>query len=122
MNNKEKGDFGEIVARNHLENIGATILKTNYKTKLGEIDIIAKIKDYIVFIEVKARSSINYGYPSEAVGFRKQRKIINASKIFIQENNIKDIDIRFDIIEVYLKDRKIKHIEDAFFDFDKYIV
>ncbi len=114
MNNIQKGKLGEDIALNYLINNNANILETNYRIKSGEIDIIAKIDEEIVFIEVKSRSNIKFGYPSEAVDNKKIRKIINTAKYYILKHNLNNISIRFDVIEIYLKDKKINHIVNAF--------
>ena len=79
MNNKEKGDLGEVIALKYLIKSGAEILERNYKIKTGEIDIIAKVDNELVFIEVKSRSNTRYGYPAEAVNYKKINKIYNES-------------------------------------------
>ena len=114
MNNIQKGKLGEDIALNYLINNNANILETNYRIKSGEIDIIAKIDEEIVFIEVKSRSDIKFGYPSEAVDHKKIRKIVNTAKYYILKHNLNNISIRFDVIEIYLKDKKINHIVNAF--------
>ena len=114
MNNKEKGYLGEQIALNYLLKKGANILNRNYRIKSGEIDIIAKINEELVFIEVKSRNNIKFGYPAEAVNYNKIKKIINTAKYYILKNNLNNIPIRFDVIEVYLKDKKINHIVNAF--------
>lgn len=114
MNNIQKGKLGEDIALNYLINNNVNILETNYRIKSGEIDIIAKIDEEIVFIEVKSRSNIKFGYPSEAVDNKKIRKIINTAKYYILKHNLNNISIRFDVIEIYLKDKKINHIVNAF--------
>ncbi len=73
--NKDIGYFGESIATNYIRNQGYIILERNFTCKLGEIDIIAKDKNFIVFIEVKTRYSSFYGNPSESITFRKQNKI-----------------------------------------------
>ncbi|EQF25894.1 nuclease-related domain protein [Clostridioides difficile CD160] len=114
MNNKEKGDFGEEIAVNYLLAKGAKILEKNYRLKLGEIDIIANIGNEIVFVEVKSRSNIKYGYPCESVGFKKRKKIVDVAKYYIIKNNLYNTPIRFDIIEVYLLEKRVNHIINAF--------
>lgn len=114
MNNIEKGSFGEKIATEYLVSNGAYIIENNYKIKSGEIDIIAKLDDEIVFVEVKSRSNTNYGYPSEAVDYRKIKKITNVAKYYILKNKLEDIKIRFDVIEVYLKSKEVNHIVNAF--------
>jgi putative endonuclease len=114
-NNIIKGKSGEELVRVYLKNKGYIILESNYRNKIGEIDIIAKDKDILVFIEVKTRTSTNYGYAFEAVDYRKQRKIINTSMVYIKYKNFKNTQIRYDIIEVYLQNQiKINHLENAF--------
>lgn len=89
----------------------------NYKTKFGEVDIIAKNRDETVFIEVKTRLSKRFGLPVEAVNNLKQKKIINTSKIYMKQNRIYTCKIRYDVIEVYLSGEKsfINHIKNVFF-------
>lgn len=114
MNNKEKGDLGELIALRYLIKKGAKILEKNYRIKTGEIDIIAKIENELVFIEVKSRSSTRYGYPAEAVNYKKINKISNVARYFMLINNINDVPIRFDVIEIYFNEKKINHIINAF--------
>lgn len=113
--NLEKGKYGESLAKNFLIEKGYKILEMNFTTKAGEVDIVALDKDILVFIEVKTRSNKNFGYAFEAVNYKKQRKIINTSSLYIKFRNIKNIQIRYDIIEIYLEQTiDINHIEDAF--------
>lgn len=114
MNNIEKGRIGESIAQSYLISKGGSILEKNYKTKIGEIDIIARLNGELVFIEVKSRSNINFGFPAEAVNYKKREKIINVAKYYLMKNCLHNISIRFDVIEVYLKDKKINHIINAF--------
>ncbi|MEN2258172.1 YraN family protein [Paraclostridium benzoelyticum] len=114
MNNIQKGNLGEKIATNYLISKGAYILENNYKLKFGEIDIIVKLNEELVFVEVKARSNINFGYPSEAVNYKKQMKIKSVAKYYIVKNKLEKVPIRFDVIEVYLKNNEINHIENAF--------
>ena len=114
MNNIEKGRLGEEIALKYIISKGGTIVEKNYRTKMGEIDLIAKMNGELVFIEVKSRSNINYGYPCEAVNYKKKRKIINVAKYYILDNYLEDISVRFDVIEIYLTDKKINHIVNAF--------
>lgn len=113
--NLSKGKYGETLAKEYIISKDYKILELNYTTKLGEIDIIALDKDIIVCIEVKTRTNKNFGYAYEAVNYKKQKKIIGVSNIYIKHRGIRDVQIRFDIIEIYLeKDVKINHIENAF--------
>lgn len=114
--NIEKGKKGERLAREFLFHNGYTILEYNFRNKIGEIDIIAYKDNILIFIEVKSRTNLNYGYPYEAVNYKKQKKIINTSISYIKYKNIKNKQLRYDIIEVYLTNpSKINHIEDAFY-------
>ena len=114
MNNIQKGRAGESIALRYLINNRANILETNYRINSGEIDIIAKINEELVFIEVKSRTSTKFGYPAEAVDYRKIRKIVNTAKYYILKNNLNNVAIRFDVIEIYLNDKKINPIVNAF--------
>lgn len=114
MNNKEKGDLGELIALKYLTKSGAEIIEKNYKIKTGEIDIIAKIDNELVFIEVKSRSNIRYGYPAEAVNYKKIKTISNVARYYILMNHFNDVPIRFDVIEIYFNENKINHIVNAF--------
>lgn len=114
---KTLGKFGEDCAAKFLEAEGYTIIARNFRIRSAEIDIIAQIDDVIVFVEVKARSDIRHGLPSEAVNFRKQKKIIRAAGVFLQSENFSDYACRFDVVEVYLRGEcveEINHIENAF--------
>lgn len=114
-NNIETGKRGEQLAKQYLISNGYKILNINYRNKIGEIDIVAIDGDILVFAEVKTRTSMKYGYPYEAVNKRKQQKIIYTSLMYLKERNIKDIQLRYDIIEVYLTtSTKINHIDNAF--------
>ena len=83
--NQLLGYFGEEKACNYLINNNYKIIERNFKCKHGEIDIISKdlIKNELVFIEVKTRSSLNYGTPSEAITYSKKRHILSASNYYI---------------------------------------
>lgn len=110
---KTKGNNGEYEARNYLLNKGYEIIGNNYSSPYGEIDIIFKDKEYLVFCEVKARKNAEYGTGAMAVGLDKINKITKTALAYITEKEISDIDIRFDIIEIY-DDGKIIHIDNAF--------
>lgn len=109
------GQSGELIAKEYLVNKGLIILETNYRNKIGEIDIIAMDEQVLVFIEVKTRRDYSYGYAFEAVNIKKQRKIINTSMVYIKYKNLIDVQLRYDIIEVYLTSTiKINHLDNAF--------
>lgn len=106
------GNLGERKACKFLKKKGYRVIQKNWVTKFGEVDLIALYKDLIVFIEVKTRSSITYGNPREAVDFYKQNKYIKMAEYYLLVNNIKDKNVRFDVVEI-LND-EINHIENAF--------
>lgn len=116
--NKDIGYLGESLAIKYLVNKGYSILEKNYRIKLGEIDIICRKNNILIFVEVKSRYTNNYGYPIESVTYSKQKKIINISKFYILTNKCYNSNIRYDIIEVLLNNSNefynINHIEDAF--------
>ena len=114
---KNLGNFGEDCAAKFLEEQGYTIVARNFRIRSAEIDIIAKIAGTIVFVEVKARSNTRHGLPSEAVTIRKQKKIIEAAGVFLQDENFCDCACRFDVIEIFLDGERVEeinHIENAF--------
>lgn len=112
-NNRAKGTKYEQMAADYLTEKEVEILCMNYRTRIGEIDIIAKDGKYIVFCEVKYRSNTKYGYPEEAVDYRKQNKIRSVARYYLMEKRYKDnTAIRFDVISILGKE--IKHIKDAF--------
>jgi putative endonuclease len=112
LNNRELGNLGEDLAIQYLIKKEYIIINRNYRTRYGEIDIIAQNKDYLVFIEVKARKNTNFGYPREAVNFTKQRKIKNLANYYLLKENKTNSNIRFDVVEVFLdKNNEASSIE-----------
>jgi len=111
--NRVEGAIGEFNASEYLKNKKYKILEQNYKNRLGEIDIIAKYKNYIVFVEVKSRSTLQFGRPSEGVDRRKQQKLRSVANLYLIQHKIMDSACRFDVIEVIGK-TEINHIENAF--------
>ncbi|MEK6727460.1 MAG: YraN family protein [Candidatus Omnitrophota bacterium] len=110
------GKSGEEAAAGFLKEKGYKILKKNYKTKLGEIDIVALDKDTLCFVEVKTRNSLRFGAPKEAVSGFKQRQICKAALSYLKENNNFDKKARFDVVSVtYFEDSpKFDLIQNAF--------
>ena len=106
------GRAGEIKAAEFLEKKGFKILKTNFKTHLGEIDIIAEDNGTLVFVEVKTRSSDGYGAPSEAVDYKKREKYFKVASEYLVRENKSDSVCRFDVVEI--EKGEINHIFDAF--------
>lgn len=112
---QKTGRNGEEVAVEYLENKNYTILERNFRCKQGEIDIIARKKEEIIFIEVKTRTNKHYGLASEAVNQQKKKHFINSIKYYIHIKNLEEQCIRVDVIEVYIKNKKINinHIKQA---------
>lgn len=94
------GRTGESEAVKLLKKEGYKIIKRNYKTKLGEVDIIAQDKDSICFVEVKTRQSDRFGLPQEAVKKHKQKQISKAALNFLKAGNLLDKKARFDVVSV----------------------
>lgn len=94
------GQEGEEVAAKYLLTHGFEILTRNYRTRLGEIDIIAKEKKTIVFVEVKTRTRIDFGYPAEFVTRSKQQKLIKAAVYYLHTCGADNASARFDVLEV----------------------
>ena len=95
------GREGEDVAARYLEKRDYKILERNFSCKRGEIDIIALKNDVIIFVEIKARTSIKYGLPSEAVTEKKLKHLYKAAEFYLITRNLTNIDTRIDVIEVY---------------------
>lgn len=99
----ERTQFGkksEALAMDYLKERGYKILKTNYRTRLGEIDIIAEDQQTLVFIEVKARSSKRYGDPKCAVTLKKQRKMSMVALSYLKHTHKIQAKARFDVIAI----------------------
>lgn len=109
------GKEGEDIATNFLRKKGYKILDRNYKTPIGEADIIAKDKDTIVFVEVKTRSSDTFGLPFEAVTYRKQEKLKKIAIFYLKQHQV-EYPVRFDIVSIFCRNekRQIEHIKGAF--------
>jgi len=107
------GKNGEDEAVKYLEKQGYTIIERNFSCRQGEIDIIALDKNYLVFIEIKSRTSIEYGLPSESVTERKIKHMLKAIQYYLYKRHLENTNIRIDAIEVYVQANKysINHIK-----------
>ena len=94
------GEQGEALAVKRLKKAGYKIIETNYRTRLGEIDIIAKDKDTLVFVEVKARTSVHFGSPKWAITAKKQRKISMAALYYLKTTDQSAARARFDVVTI----------------------
>lgn len=110
---KKIGLAYEQIAAEYLEKKGYRILKRNFYTRFGEIDIIARDKAYLVFVEVKYRKEQKGGHPLEVVDIRKQIKLKKAAQFYLLRYGLgENIPCRFDVIGILKKE--IFHIENAF--------
>jgi len=109
----EKGRTGEDTAVTYLKRNRLSIIKRNFRWYGNEIDIVARDKDCIVFIEVKASSSISYDHPLMWIPESKQKRIIRASEGFLVSHKISGSPVRFDVLAIDAAG-KISHIKDAF--------
>jgi putative endonuclease len=104
------GKKGESIAVKQLRKNGYKILERNFRTKLGEIDIIAKDGDVIVFIEVKARQTTCYGSPKHAITWTKQNKISKTALLYLKSTNQLNKRARFDVVTIHPQEDK-QHID-----------
>ncbi|HKJ04243.1 MAG TPA: YraN family protein [Geopsychrobacteraceae bacterium] len=111
------GRWGEDEAVRYLQRSGVSILIRNYRTPVGEIDIIGRKKRFLIFFEVKARRTLLFGTPQEAVGLRKQRQIVRTAQWYLSQNKTDKLQPRFDVISVVPGENgraQIEHVPDAF--------
>lgn len=116
---KEFGNDGEDIAAEMLSEKGYEIVERNYRYGKGEIDIIAKDpqKNYLVFVEVKCRKNLEYGEPEYAITKNKINQIKKIALAYLYEKEIAEIDCRFDVIAILLRQKikpVINHYENAF--------
>src|SRR4030067_2650176 len=113
---KELGKKGEELALRFLKKKGFRIIEKNYVCKMGEMDIIAREKDTLVFVEVKTRTSTTFGPPQLAVNPKKQSQMSKVALNFLKEKRLGDVKARFDVVAILLGPRgeEIELIRDAF--------
>lgn len=114
----ELGKIGEELAVEFLQKKGYTILETNWAFQKAEIDIIAQKENVLAVVEVKTRSSIDFGLPQDFVKPKKIQLLLKAINEYVIESDL-NVEVRFDIIAVYKEKQKfnIEHIEEAFYYF-----
>jgi putative endonuclease len=111
------GKKGEAAARAYLERRGVRILAANYACAAGEIDLVGREREALLFIEVKTRTSEAFGPPQLAVHQRKQRQIVRAAQWYLAERRLPEVACRFDVVAVtFLDDARpqIHWVRDAF--------
>jgi putative endonuclease len=111
------GDFGERVARAHLEAKGYRILETNFRVREGEVDIVAAKDDVVAFVEVKTRRGDAMGAAAESIGWQKAQRLLTAAEIYAERHNRLPPTRRIDLIAIDLEPdgrvRSVEHIESA---------
>jgi putative endonuclease len=114
--NIQLGKAGEVAAAGFLEKNGYKVLHKNYKSKLGEIDIVALDKETVCFIEVKTRTSNAFGFPYEAVSRFKQRQIAKAALVYLKTKCLLHKKARFDVVSILYAGNtpNIKLVKNAF--------
>lgn len=116
--NKDIGNLGESSAVEYLDCLAYNVIARNFRSRFGEIDIIARDGKYIVFVEVKTRYNSNYGSPGEAVNYTKITKLRKTAEYYILKNKLYKDYFRFDVIEIYIdynnNSQTVKHIKNAF--------
>lgn len=110
------GKIGEEIATKYLQNNSIIVIQRNFYCRFGEIDIIAKDKNELVFIEVKTRTTNKYGKPSEAVNLQKQKHLRKSIEYYLYSNKITNAKVRIDVMEIYLNKAKSKlnHIRNIY--------
>lgn len=114
MTARETGQKTERLACRYLRRKGYRLLERNYRSGRHELDLVMRDGETTVFVEVKARSSTAFGQPAEFVTAAKRRFLLLAAETYLMENRLTDLPARFDVIEVYLPNKDIVHIENAF--------
>jgi len=112
-----RGELGERAAKKHLQKLGLKFLTANFRSDRGEIDLIFREADCLVFVEVKTRSSEEWARPAAAVDARKKRLVSQTALDYLRRLKNPQVKIRFDIVEVLLKDgevREVRHLPNTF--------
>jgi len=110
-----RGRQAEKLACKFLQKQGFTLIEKNYACRLGELDLIMLQDTKLIFVEVKYRKSAQYGYASEAVDLRKQRKIILSAQNFLQQHpQFSDMECRFDVVSFTGSEQQPEWLRDAF--------
>jgi putative endonuclease len=99
---QRRGQLGEWAAARHLRQAGYKVLVKNYRGRWGELDLVCRHGDTLVFAEVKARGVNSWGTPAEAVTATKQRRVIRTAYEYLGELRTLDMPVRFDVVEVFL--------------------
>jgi putative endonuclease len=112
-----RGKLGERAARNHLRRAGLKFLAANFRSPRGEIDLVFRDDDCLVFVEVKTRSSEGWTRPAAAVNSKKRRSLSQTALDYLKLIKQPAVKIRFDIVEVLLQDddvKEVRHLPNTF--------
>lgn len=120
MTTREIGELGEQKGVEYLKKAGYRIVETNFSVKSGEIDVIAKDRNDLVFVEIKFRRTSEFGPPVEAVNKAKQKKIIKSALLYLKMNRIIGANVRFDVLSLGPGENNIELIKNAFLATNKY--
>ena len=112
MDKIKKGKTGEAKAENFLTEKGYEVIARNYRYKRSEIDLIVKKDNWLVFVEVKMRSSSAFGHPEQSVNKAKRKKVLEGAAHYLEETNWPG-NVRYDIVAITKKETV--HFEDAFY-------
>jgi putative endonuclease len=113
----QRGARGEQIARAHLAGAGITCLTTNFRCRYGEIDMVCRDRNCLVFVEVKTRSGQTWGRPADAVDRKRQLRLSRAALDYLRRIDQPSVKARFDVVEVLLNDDKVqevRHLPNAF--------
>jgi putative endonuclease len=114
---RQQGQHGEQLAVQFLQRQGYRIQQQNYRCRGGEVDIIAWDGPTLVFIEVKTKGQTAFGAPQAMVGGQKQKKIVHVAMVYVQQHQMQDVNIRFDVVAITLLPgvpHEVTHVPGAF--------
>lgn len=115
FNNVGVGKLGEKLAKKYLKKQGYKILDKNFYTRYGEIDLIALKDNTLIFFEIKTRTNQSFGYPEEAINYKKQGHLKKAAEIYLFKKGISNKDLQIDVLSIELGENKrktkIRHLE-----------
>lgn len=118
MNRKSVGRSGEETAERFLKNLSYKLLDRNFNTRWGELDMVARDRDVIVFVEVKARTETDFARPEESVTSKKQVRLRKAAQLWLAEHYKRDVPVcRFDVVSVTFDrdgNETVEHFKNAF--------
>ena len=111
------GRWGEEHARRYLEGKGYTVSATNYRSRWGEVDIVSRLGEELVFVEVKTRRGIAFGTPEESITAAKSQRLIATAQDYLQKNGLEQSRWRIDLISIHLDETgkllEVNHLENA---------